>query len=663
MRFEITSNFEPCGDQPKAIDFISQGIMNNKPYQTLLGVTGSGKTYTMAKIIEKTGRPSLIIAHNKTLAAQLYREFKRFFPNNAVHYFVSYYDYYQPEAYLPATDTYIEKDAAINEDLDRMRHAATQSLFERRDVIIVASVSCIYGLGSPIDYNGLALHLHHGQTIPRHKLLHSLVELNFNRNDLVLLRSSFRVKGDCIEIFGAGDEHALRIELFGDEIEKLCRIDALRGTVIEILDKVQIFPASHYATASDRWPVILTKIRQELQQRLEELAAEGKLLERQRLLQRTEFDLEMLELTGYCTGIENYSRHLTGRNPGEPPPTLLDYLPQDAIIFIDESHVTLPQLRAMYRGDRSRKDVLCRHGFRLSSALDNRPLTFEEFTRRTHQTLFISATPSNYELEKSGDAIVEQIIRPTGLLDPQIIIRPAHGQIDDLYEEIKARADRGERTLVTTLTKKMAENLSEFYIEMGLKVCYLHSDVKTLERVKLIRELRIGKYSALIGINLLREGLDLPEVSLVAILDADQEGFLRSTTSLIQTIGRCARHVSGQVILYADRITRSMQEAIHETNRRREIQRAYNIEHHITPRSVYRDIEDTMFTISDADYVTIPLGDHTDPKSWSLEEYDSHIEQLEKDMFKCAKELKFEEAARIRDRIQEIRLSLLTHRF
>lgn len=653
--FNMFSEFEPCGDQPKAIDFLSEGILLDKPHQTLLGVTGSGKTFTMAKVIESVQRPALVIAHNKTLAAQLYREFKTLFPQNAVHYFVSYYDYYQPEAYIASTDTYIEKDAAINSELDRMRHAATRALYERRDVIIIASVSCIYGLGEPEDYSGLAFTVEKGQRLSRRKFLENLVALQFERNDAVVIRGKFRVRGDTVEVFGVGDDDATRIEFFGDEVDRIQRIDPLRNIVLESLDRIRIFPATHYVTQSDRWPKVLANIREELDTQAAAFEAENKLLERQRLVQRTRFDLEMMELTGYCAGIENYSRHLTGRSSGEPPPTLLDYLPNDAILFIDESHVTLPQLRAMFRGDRARKDNLVHHGFRLPSARDNRPLTFEEFSLRARQCIYVSATPAEYEINLSGDRVVEQVIRPTGLVDPLIHIRPAHGQVDDLYDEIKARAGRNERCLVTTLTKKMAENLADYYIDLGLKARYLHSDITTLERIKIIRDLRAGTFDALIGVNLLREGLDIPEVSLVAVLDADQEGFLRSTNALIQTMGRCARHVDGQVILYADRMTNSIREASEETGRRRQLQTDYNIRNGITPQSIRKNLDQMEFGQGQSDYYPVPKAEERDPKSLTVAEMEDRILLLEKEMLACAKELKFEKAAQFRDQIMELR--------
>nr|HPQ40666.1 excinuclease ABC subunit UvrB [bacterium] len=651
----MITHYEPCGDQPKAIRYLSEGIQSKEKHQTLLGVTGSGKTFTMAKVLETVQRPGLIIAHNKTLAAQLYREFKQFFPDNAVHYFVSYYDYYQPEAYIATTDTYIEKDASINDELDRMRHAATRALYERKDVIIVASVSCIYGLGEPEDYSGLALNLATGDMISRRQFLEKLVSIQFERNDAVLTRGKFRVRGDVVEVFGVGDDEAVRIEFWGDDIEALSRIDPLRNTVIEKIDRVRIFPATHYVTMADRWPEILRGIRSEMEERIRVLTEDNRLLERQRLMQRTQFDLEMLELTGYCSGIENYSRHLTGRSPGEPPPTLLDYLPEGAVVFIDESHVTIPQLRAMYRGDRSRKENLVHHGFRLPSALDNRPLRFEEFTDRVPQTVYVSATPAEYEITMSGDRITEQLIRPTGLTDPEVLVRPAHGQVDDLYEEVGVRVKRNERVLVTTLTKKMAESLTEYYVELGIKARYLHSDITTLERIKIIRELRNGAFDCLVGVNLLREGLDLPEVSLVAILDADQEGFLRSTTSLIQTIGRCARHINGQVILYGDKMTNSMRSALDETNRRRTLQTEYNEQHGITPQSIQSRWDDTAFALSESDYHTVPAGSEADIGNLTVDELERRILELEEEMLRCAKELKFEKAAQLRDQIADLR--------
>ena len=575
--FKLVSEFQPKGDQPQAIELLSEGVLEGAKHQVLLGVTGSGKTFTMANVIEKVQKPTLVISHNKTLAAQLYGEFKELFPENAVEYFVSYYDYYQPEAYIPSTDTYIEKDTQINEDIDKMRHSATRSLLERNDVIIVASVSCIYGLGSPEAYHGMLLYLEKGMTISREEILSKLVEIQYERNDIDFHRGTFRVRGDVIEVFPAHEgSRAIRIELFGDEVEDISEIDPLKGKVIEPLDKVPIYPGSHYVTPPDRLQKAIQNIREELRERVPWFKSQDQLLEAQRLEQRTKFDLEMLQELGYCQGIENYSRHLTGRRPGEPPPTLLDYYPKDCLLFIDESHVSIPQLIGMYRGDRSRKETLVEYGFRLPSALDNRPLMFEEFEKRVHQIIYVSATPSEYEMKKSHGKIVEQIIRPTGLSDPLLEVKPAKNQVDDLLGEIQKRVKRKERVLVTTLTKRMAEDLTEYYADLGIRVKYLHSDIDTLDRVEIIRDLRLGKFDVLIGINLLREGLDIPEVSLVAILDADKEGFLRSEKSLIQTFGRAARNVNGQVILYADKMTGSMDQAILETNRRRKIQEAYN---------------------------------------------------------------------------------------
>ncbi len=651
--FLMKTPFQARGDQAKAIRYLSNGVIDGQEHQVLVGVTGSGKTFTMAKVIETCNRPALVIAHNKTLAAQLYREFRRFFPDNHVEYFVSYYDYYQPEAYIPSSDTYIEKDSSINEDLDRMRHAATQSLLEHRDSIIVASVSCIYGLGSPADYAGMLIKLSKGLQISRKRVIERLIEQQYSRNDIYLARGKFRVRGDTLEVYGASEQDAFRIEFFGDEIDRICRIDPLRGTVLKELPNVTVFPASHYVTPPGRMPEILAGIRSELTERVRELESNRKLLERQRLIERTEYDLELLELTGYCNGIENYSRHLTGRAPGEPPPTLLDYLPDDAIVFIDESHVTLPQLQAMYRGDYSRKRVLVEFGFRLPSAIDNRPLKFEEFQEVVPRLIYVSATPSEFEYRTAGERIVEQITRPTGLLDPIVEIRSANTQVDDLYAEIKMRAQKNQRTLVTTLTKKLAEDLTEHYTDTGLRVVYLHSDVATLDRIQIIRELRAGKYDALIGVNLLREGLDLPEVSLVAILDADKEGFLRSTTSLIQTIGRCARHIEGKAILYAETMTRSMQTALNETSRRREIQHRHNQEMGIIPQSISKELESEAFIIADSDYLTVQESSE-DPSTWTLEDAIQKIAGYEKEMHRFALELKFEEAAQIRDKIRWI---------
>ncbi|MFQ5700921.1 MAG: excinuclease ABC subunit UvrB [Acidobacteriota bacterium] len=659
--FRLASPFEPTGDQPRAIAELARGLREGVPHQVLLGVTGSGKTFTVAKILEEVNRPTLVMAHNKTLAAQLYQEFRGFFPEAAVEYFVSYYDYYQPEAYVPTTDTYIEKEATINDDIDRLRHSATRSMFERRDVVVVASVSCIFGLGSPEAYQGMLLMVQRGDRIAREDLLRRLVEIQYARRPHELQRGSFRVRGDVIEIWPAYDDRAVRIELFGDEVEALSVIDPLRGVVLEPLARVPIYPSTHYVTPPEERRRALESIRAELQERLAEMEAKGKLLEAQRLSRRTLFDLEMLEEIGYCQGIENYSRHLTGRARGEAPPTLMDYLPRDALVIIDESHVTIPQLRGMYRGDRARKEVLVEHGFRLPSALDNRPLTFEEAQARIGQAIYVSATPGEYELQASGGVVVEQIIRPTGLMDPEVVIRPVASQVDDLLEEIRKRIASRERVLVTTLTKRMAENLTEYYREVGLKVEYLHSDIDTLERVRLIRDLRRGCFDVLIGVNLLREGLDLPEVSLVAILDADKEGFLRSTGSLIQTMGRAARHVRGCAMLFADRVTRSMRAAIEETSRRRRLQEEYNEARGITPRSIVKSIADPLTEMCDADYVESLAQESDSPQNRDLERFGSveqveeEIRRLEERMEKAAARLDFEEAAAVRDRIGDLK--------
>ena len=596
--FKLVSEFKPKGDQPQAIEKLGEAVLKGAPHQTLLGVTGSGKTFTMANLIERVQKPALVISHNKTLAAQLYGEFKELFPENAVEFFVSYYDYYQPEAYIPSTDTYIEKDTQVNEEIDKMRHSATRSLLERNDVIIVASVSCIYGLGSPEAYHGMLLYLEKGMAISREEILSKLVEIQYERNDIDFHRGTFRVRGDVIEVFPAHEEsHAIRIELMGDEVEAIWEIDPLRGKRLQSLEKIPIYPGSHYVTFPDRMKKAIETVREELRERLQWFKAQGSLLEAQRLEQRTNFDLEMLQELGYCQGIENYSRHLTGRNAGQPPPVLLDYFPENFLIFIDESHVTIPQLIGMYRGDRSRKETLVNYGFRLPSALDNRPLMFEEFEKRVHQAIYVSATPSVYEMKKSQGRIVEQIIRPTGLSDPGLEVKPAKNQVDDLLGEIRKRVKRKERVLVTTLTKRMAEDLAEYYADLGIHVKYLHSDIDTLYRVEIIQDLRLGKFDVLIGINLLREGLDLPEVSLVAILDADKEGFLRSAKSLIQTFGRAARNINGRVILYADKMTGAMDQAILETNRRRKVQEEFNRTHKITPQSVKKAVKNIMASI------------------------------------------------------------------
>ena len=654
-RFKLVSDFQPKGDQPQAIELLSEGILKGAKHQVLLGVTGSGKTFTMANVIAKVQKPSLVISHNKTLAAQLYGEFKELFPENAVEFFVSYYDYYQPEAYIPSTDTYIEKDTQINEDIDKMRHSATRSLLERNDVIIIASVSCIYGLGSPEAYHGMLLFLEKGMTISREEILSKLVEIQYERNDIDFHRGTFRVRGDVIEVFPAHEgNRAIRIELFGDEVDALSEIDPLRGKVIEPLDKVPIYPGSHYVTPPDRLQKAIQNIREELKERLAWFKSQNHLLEAQRLEQRTKFDLEMLQELGYCQGIENYSRHLTGRKSGEPPPTLLDYYPKDYLLFIDESHVTIPQLIGMYRGDRSRKETLVEYGFRLPSALDNRPLMFEEFEKRVHQIIYVSATPSEYEMKKSRDKIVEQIIRPTGLSDPLLEVKPAKNQVDDLLGEINKRVKKKERVLVTTLTKRMAEDLTEYYADLGIRVKYLHSDIDTLDRVEIIRDLRLGKFDVLIGINLLREGLDLPEVSLVAILDADKEGFLRSEKSLIQTFGRAARNVNGQVILYADKMTGSMDQAILETNRRRKIQEAYNQAHRITPQTVKKAVRNILASIYESDYFTVPAVSDRKEEYISLKEIPVMIQRLKKEMKEAASRLEFERAADLRDKIHHL---------
>jgi excinuclease ABC subunit B len=654
-RFEMVTEFEPKGDQPQAIDQLVEGLKDGLEHQILLGVTGSGKTFTVAHVIHAVQRPALVIAHNKTLAAQLYSEFKTLFPNNAVEYFVSYYDYYQPEAYIPSTDTYIEKDSAINEEIDKLRHRATHSLLERRDVIIVASVSCIYGLGSPEAYHGMLLVLEEGMELKRDEMLGRLVEMQYSRNDIDFHRGTFRVRGDVVEIFPPyEEERAVRIEFFDETIETVSLVDPLRGKKLDRLRRVAVYPGSHYVTTKDNMKRAISAIRGELEARLRELREQNKLLEAQRLEQRTNFDLEMMEEMGYCQGIENYSRHLTGRKPGEPPPTLMEYLPSDALIIIDESHATIPQLIGMYRGDRSRKETLVNYGFRLPSAMDNRPLTFQEYERFQNQRIYVSATPALYEREKAHGQVVEQFIRPTGLMDPEIIVRPVKGQVDDLLSEIREKEKKGERVLVTTLTKRMAENLTNYYEGLGVKVRYLHSDIHTLDRVGIIRSLRLGEFDVLIGVNLLREGLDIPEVSLVAILDADKEGFLRSERSLIQTSGRAARNVSGQVIMYADTITASIQACLDETRRRRNIQDKYNRKNHITPETIKKSVNNILMSVYEADYVTVPVDSGGKKMEISEEELPTMIRRLRKEMKQAARDLEFERAAELRDQIKEL---------
>lgn len=655
QEFELHSNYEPSGDQPTAIRELVEGVRQGIKEQTLLGATGTGKTFTISNVIKEVKKPTLIIAHNKTLAGQLYSEFKEFFPNNAVEYFVSYYDYYQPEAYVPQTDTYIEKDASINDEIDKLRHSATSSLFERDDVIIIASVSCIYGLGNPEEYREMVVSIRTGMEIERNQLLRKLVDIQYERNDINFTRGKFRVRGDVVEIFPASrDERCIRIEFFGDEVDRIREIDALTGEVLGEREHIAIFPASHFVTREEKLLKAIENIEEELKERLAKLRAEDKLLEAQRLEQRTNYDLEMMREMGFCSGIENYSRHLTLREAGVTPYTLLDYFPEDFLLVIDESHVTLPQIRGMYNGDQARKNVLVEHGFRLPSALDNRPLKFEEFEKHIHNAIYVSATPGPYELEHTPEP-VEQIIRPTGLLDPEIEVRPIEGQIDDLIDEIQQRIERNERVLVTTLTKKMSEDLTDYLKEMGIKVQYLHSEVKTLERIEIIRELRIGTYDVLIGINLLREGLDIPEVSLVTILDADKEGFLRSERSLIQTIGRAARNANGHVIMYADHITDSMQKAIDETNRRRTIQIEYNKKHGITPKTIQKEIRDVIRATQAAEEPESYLTKVTDGKKLTKAEKATLLESLEAEMKEAARALDFERAAELRDTILELK--------
>jgi excinuclease ABC subunit B len=649
--FKIVSPFKPQGDQPRAIGELADGIERGEKAQVLLGVTGSGKTFTMANVIEKVNRPALVIAHNKTLAAQLYGELKEIFPGNAVEYFVSYYDYYQPEAYVPSTDTYIEKDSSINDQIDRMRHAATHSLMTRDDVIIVASVSCIYGLGTAEAYHELVVRAHVGQTYPRDRLLRDLVDIQYERNDLDFHRGTFRARGDTVEIFPAyEEERAIRISYFGDEIERIQEIDPLRGRALGDIEKVGVFPGSHYVTGPERRRLAIQGIREELRERLAAFKAENKLLEAQRLEQRTMYDLEMIEQMGFCSGIENYSRWFSGRRPGDAPPCLLDYFPKGFLLFIDESHQTVPQIGAMYRGDRSRKQTLVEFGFRLPSALDNRPLKFEEFERLIEQAVYVSATPAEYELERSQGVVVEQIIRPTGLMDPEVEVRPVASQVDDLLDEIRKRVAAGERVLVTTLTKRMAEDLTEYYAEVGVKVRYLHSDIDAIERAEIVRDLRKGVFDVLVGINLLREGLDIPEVSLVAILDADKEGFLRSSVSLVQTIGRAARHLNGRVLMYAAQETDSMKQALRETERRRVLQRAFNEEHGITPRSVKKNIHE-LAPVSESDYLTVPVAAEGADAYLSREEMKELVEKYTAEMKEAAAQMEFEKAAELRDKL------------
>jgi excinuclease ABC subunit B len=653
-KFHLASDYQPCGDQPEAIRELVRGLEVGEKHQVLLGVTGSGKTFTMAKIIEQAARPALVLAHNKTLAAQLFHEFRNFFPKNAVEYFVSYYDYYQPEAYIPASDTYIEKESTINEELDKLRMSATRSLFERRDVIIVASVSCIYGLGSPEAYYGMLVMLEPGQRIAREALLRRFVEIQYERSE-DLRRGTFRVRGDMIEIRPPYEDQAFRIEMWGDQIDRLRAIDSLTGEIRgEPLTRLPIYPKSHYVLPTEQKERAIRSILEELAWWKPELEKQGKYIEAQRVWQRTMFDVEMMRTIGYCHGIENYSRHMSGRLPGEAPPTLLDYVPQDYLLFVDESHQTIPQVRGMYHGDRSRKGTLVDFGFRMPSALDNRPLNFEEFEHRTNQVIYVSATPGPYELTRSAGVIVEQVIRPTGLIDPEVEVRPVKGQVDDLLEEIRARAEKGERVLVTTLTKRMSEDLAEYFGEVGVRCRYLHSEIETLERVRILRDLRRGVFDVLIGINLLREGLDLPEVSLVAVLDADKEGYLRSATALIQTIGRCARHISGRAILYADVMTGSMKQAIDETNRRRAKQLAYNEANNITPQSIVKSVDMKLAAIVEADYVTVPTDDVLPEKIHSEDELRQMLAQMETQMREAAKKFEFERAAGLRDRIRAL---------
>jgi excinuclease ABC subunit B len=657
MKFQLASDYEPRGDQPQAIDQLVRGVIDGERHQVLLGVTGSGKTFTVAKVIEAANRPAIVLAHNKTLAAQLYSEFKGFFPNNAVEYFVSYYDYYQPEAYVPSSDTYIEKESTINDELDKLRMSATRSLLERRDVIIIASVSCIYGLGSPEAYYGMMLLLQKGQSIARESILRKLVEIQYERSE-DLRRGGFRVRGDTVEIYPPYEDYALRVEMWGSQIEAIRKIDPITGVIQTDGDeivRVPIYPKSHYVLPAEQRERAIQGIYEELEWWKSELDKQGKIVESQRIVQRTHFDIEMMRTIGYCHGIENYSRHMSGRLPGEAPPTLLDYIPADYLLFIDESHQTMPQLHAMYAGDRSRKQTLVNYGFRMPSALDNRPLTFEEFEHRTNQVVYVSATPGPYELTKVGGVVAEQVIRPTGLVDPEVEIRPVKGQVDDLLEQIRIRTARNERVLVTTLTKRMSEDLAEYFAEVGIRCRYLHSEIETLERVKILRDLRRGEFDVLIGINLLREGLDLPEVSLVAILDADKEGYLRSATSLIQTIGRCARHIEGRAILYADRMTDSMKQAIGETSRRRAKQEAYNREHNITPQSIIKSLDMELAKIVNADYLPVPDDVPAAADIQNEAQLAQAVAQLETQMRAAAKNFEFEKAAALRDRIRSMK--------
>jgi excinuclease ABC subunit B len=655
MGFRLVVNYRPRGDQENAIAELTRGVREGEQHQVLLGVTGSGKTFTMAKVIEAMGRPALVLAHNKTLAAQLYHEFKSYFPDNAVEYFVSYYDYYQPEAYIASSDVYIEKESTTNDELDKLRLAATKSLFERRDCVIVASVSCIYGLGSPEAYYGMLLMLEKGQKISRNQIVSKLVEILYERNDVDFRRGTFRVRGDVIEVYPTYDDNAFRIELWGDEVESLAQFDPLLGQVKQTYQRLPIYPKTHYVMSREAKLSAMDSIRNELEWWREELRKQGKSIEAQRLHQRTMFDLEMIKEIGYCHGIENYSRHFSGRLPGEAPPTLLDYLPHDSIIFLDESHQTVPQLHGMYHGDRSRKEVLVAHGFRLPSALDNRPLTFEEFEHRVNQLVYVSATPGPYELTKAGGVVVEQIIRPTGLVDPTVEIRPVKGQVDDLLGEIRKRAEANQRVLVTTLTKRMSEDLAEYYSEVGVRCRYLHSEVTTFDRIRILRDLRRGEFDVLVGINLLREGLDLPEVSLVAILDADKEGFLRSWGALIQTIGRAARHVEGHAILYGDVMTDSMRKALSETERRRAVQLEYNQRNNITPQSIVKPIDMSLVAVAEGDYVTVPLEEDEEVEALTPEQRVRFIGELEERMREAARKFEFEKAAQLRDRVKALK--------